>query len=161
MSHAVQHLSDEAIAAFADGLLPSGPRARADRHIAECPECAYSIAEQQAAVWALRAAPAPSLPVGLLDRLRELPSTTDLPADPLVLAPDGSPAFAAYGVRADRHPHRFANLMPLSHSARRRTQQVALVTAAVALVSLGAVGSTAGNAVTQPTTAQPGFAQHP
>jgi anti-sigma factor RsiW len=159
MSLSVQHLSDEAVAAFADGVLAAGPRGRAERHLAECPECAYSVAEQRAAVWALRAAPAPALPSGLLDRLRELPTTTELPPDPLVLGPDGSAAFAAFGVRAgvDRHHHsRLASFVPLSHAARRRTQQAALATAAVALVSLGAVGSTAGNAITQPTTAHPG-----
>jgi anti-sigma factor RsiW len=156
MNLSVQHLSDEALAAFADGVLSPGARGRAERHIAECPECAHSVAEQRAAVWALRAAPAPSLPGGLLDRLRQLPSTTDLPSSPLALAPDGSAVFPSFGMPAGRHTTVFSRLMPMSQPARRRSQHVALVTAAVALVTLGAVGSTAGNAITRPSTAQPG-----
>ena len=73
-----QHLSDEAIAAFADDVLPKHARERARRHTAACPECNYAVAVQREAVWALRAAPAPSLPIGLLDRLREVPATTPI-----------------------------------------------------------------------------------
>jgi anti-sigma factor RsiW len=154
MNLPVQHLSDEAVAAFADGVLSSGPRARAERHLASCAECSYSVAEQRAAVWALRAAPAPSLPGGLLDRLRDLPSTTALPSSTVVLAPDGSAAFPAYGMHGDRHPGRLTRLMPMSVPARRRGQQVVLVTAAAALVVIGAAGSSAGPSVTGPDTAQ-------
>ena len=34
-----QHLSDEAVAAFADGVLSGHARERAARHLNECPEC--------------------------------------------------------------------------------------------------------------------------
>lgn len=75
-----QHLSDEAIAACADDVLTGGARERARRHIAACAECAYAVAVQREAVWALRSAPAPALPSGLLDRLRGLPDV--MPARP-------------------------------------------------------------------------------
>lgn len=71
-----QHLSDEAIAAFADDVLSGHARERARRHTARCTECNYAVAVQREAVWALRAAPAPSLPAGLLERLREVPDVT-------------------------------------------------------------------------------------
>lgn len=65
-----QHLSDEAVAAAADGVLTGHARDRATRHIAGCAECAHAVRVQREAAWALRTAPAPPLPVDLLDRLR-------------------------------------------------------------------------------------------
>src|SRR5262249_12533322 len=85
---ALQHLSDEAVAAFADGMLATPAHNRATRHVAQCAECAAAVAEQRAAVSALRAAPAPALPAGLLDRLRAVPTTTPLRSQPIALAPD-------------------------------------------------------------------------
>ena len=154
MNLSVQHLSDEAIAAFADGMLSSGAQARATKHLAECPECAHCVAEQRAAVWALRAAPAPSLPCGLLDRLRELPSTTALPSSSFTLSPEGSAVFPSYGMSATRHPNLLSRMMPTSIDARRRGQHVVMATAALALVAMGTVGSTA-QAATRPSVAQP------
>ena len=92
-----QHLSDEAIAAFADGVLTGHARERASKHAVACPECAYAVAVQREAVWALRAAPAPSLPIGLLDRLREVPDTTPITSVPSALSPDGSAVFPTFG----------------------------------------------------------------
>jgi anti-sigma factor RsiW len=94
-----QHLSDEAIAAFADGVLRGAARERATRHTSACPECAHAVVVQREAVWALRAAPAPALPSSLLDRLREVPDTTPIaaPTTPAALGPDGSAMFAAFG----------------------------------------------------------------
>ncbi len=98
-----QHLSDEAVAAYADGVLSATARGRADRHIAGCPECAHAVRVQREAVWALRAAPAPALPSGLLDRLRELPATTPLGRAPAAMSADGSALFRAFGTSpADR-----------------------------------------------------------
>ena len=97
MNFPVQHLSDEAVAAFADGVLGRTARQRAERHLAECPECAYAVSVQREAVCALRAAPPPALPSGLLDRLRAVPVTTVLTSTPLALSPDGSAAFPAHG----------------------------------------------------------------
>lgn len=96
----MQHLSDEAIAAFADGVLIGAARTRAGRHTAECPECAHAVAVQREAVWALRSAPAPALPTGLLDRLRSVPADAPLPAAPAALSPEGSPVFASFGAMA-------------------------------------------------------------
>jgi len=92
-----QHLSDEAIAAFADGVLSGSARDRASKHAVACPECAYAVAVQREAVWALRAAPAPPLPIGLLDRLRDVPVTTPITNVPAAIASDGSAMFAAFG----------------------------------------------------------------
>ena len=77
MNFPVQHLSDEAVAAYADGVLGRTARMRAERHLADCPECAYAVSIQREAVFALRDAPLPALPSGLLDRLRAVPTTTD------------------------------------------------------------------------------------
>ncbi|MDT4947566.1 MAG: hypothetical protein QOJ37_161, partial [Pseudonocardiales bacterium] len=41
-----QHLSDEAVAAFADGVLSGHARERATRHAAACPECAHAVKVQ-------------------------------------------------------------------------------------------------------------------
>lgn len=143
MNLAGQHLSDEAVTAFADGMLSPGPAARAGRHTAQCPECADAVTEQRAAVCALRSAAAPMLPAGLLERLRAVPLTTPLSPRPLSLAPDGSAVFPAYGVNPDsvgvtrpESTHfRFPVAVP-RHLARR-TQQFALVTAAVAVLTAG------------------------
>jgi anti-sigma factor RsiW len=101
------HLSDEAVAAFADGVLSGRARERAARHVAECPECAYAVTTQREAVWALRAAPAPSLPSGLLDRLRLVPETTPIePQVPAAAARDGSGLMAAFAQQAAFAPRR-------------------------------------------------------
>ena len=97
MNFPVQHLSDEAVAAYADGVLGRTARLRAERHLAECPECAYAVSVQREAVFALRDAPLPALPSGLLERLRAVPATTVLKSPPLALSPDGSAAFPAHG----------------------------------------------------------------
>jgi putative zinc finger protein len=97
MNFPVQHLSDEAVAAYADGVLGRTARMRAERHLAECPECTYAVSIQREAVFALRGAPLPALPSGLLDRLRAVPTTTILTSPPLALSPDGSAAFPAHG----------------------------------------------------------------
>jgi anti-sigma factor RsiW len=92
-----QHLSDEAIAACADDVLPGLARGRALRHVDSCAECAYAVAGQREAAYVLRAAPAPLLPFGLLDRLRDVPTTTPLTTVPGSIAPDGTAMFATFG----------------------------------------------------------------
>jgi len=100
------HLSDEAVAAFADGVLTGRARERAARHVGECAECAYAVAVQREAVWALRAAPAPPLPSALLDRLREVPQTTPIQAPiPAAAARDGSGLMAVFAQQAAFAPH--------------------------------------------------------
>jgi anti-sigma factor RsiW len=139
-----QHLSDEAIAAFADGVLSGHARERARRHTHECPECAHLVAAQREAVWALRAAPAPALPCGLLDRLRDVPATTALHLPPTVVAPDGSPMLATLGAmhaaalvpeQAAGHAHRWRPILG--------TAAALAVAGAVAVGSAAAASSTA------------------
>jgi hypothetical protein len=170
VNFAVQHLTDEAVAAYADGVLATPAHNRATRHLVQCAECAVAVDEQRAAVSALRAAPAPALPVGLLDRLRAVPTTTSLGASslgrsPLALAPDGSAAFAAFGTsvadpgrstvatagqpadgpHADGLAHfRFPVAVP--HAVRglsTRSRQLALVTVAAAMLTTGMAASAA------------------
>jgi len=132
----VQHLTDEAVAAFADGALGVSARHRAARHLAECTKCSNAVAVQREAVWALRSAVAPSLPFGLLDRLRAVPSTTPLNQRPLALDPDGSAVFAAFGTpTVEPEPP-----TPQTMSVERRHRPYGLLTAAAAVVALGAAG---------------------
>jgi anti-sigma factor RsiW len=91
-----QHLSDEAVAAFADGVLSGFAHDRASRHVANCAECAYAVAVQREAIWALRAAAPPALPSGLLDRLRAVPMTTPIRSVPAAVDRDGRPGFATF-----------------------------------------------------------------
>jgi anti-sigma factor RsiW len=85
-----QHLSDEAVAAFADGVLRGLARDRATRHIEKCRECRAAVKVQREAAWALRTAPAPALPVELFERLQSVPQTTPIAPAPTVIGPDGS-----------------------------------------------------------------------
>lgn len=135
MNLPAQHLSDEAVAAFADGALTDSARARAARHVAECSECAHAVAVQREAVWALRAAPAPALPGDLLERLRAVPSTTPLNGQPIALDPDGSAVFPAFGTAGFVEPRD-----ERAEMSRRRARPYGLLTAAAAVIALGAVG---------------------
>lgn len=135
MNLPAEHLSDEAVAAFADGALADGARARAARHVADCAECAHAVAVQREAVWALRAAPAPALPGDLLERLRAVPSTTPLSGRPIALDADGSAVFPAFGTAAFVEPSD-----ERAEMSRRRARPYGLLTAAAAVIALGAVG---------------------
>jgi anti-sigma factor RsiW len=162
MNLPVQHLSDEALAAFADGALTDGARARAARHVAECAECAHAVAVQREAVWALRAAPVPALPGDLLERLRAVPSTTPLTGQPIAIDSDGSAVFPAFGTAAFAEPSD-----DRAEMSQRRARPYGLLTAAAAVIALGAVGgavagtSDAGSGApfapaTPPVQVQPG-----
>jgi anti-sigma factor RsiW len=132
------HLSDEAVAAFSDGVLRGHARERAQRHTAQCPECAYAVAVQREAVWALRAAPAPSLPTALLDRLREVPLTTPIQSVSAALADDGTSMFAAFGAGSA------AAFVPPAAPIGNRSWHLrpfVITTAAVAAASVLTVGS--------------------
>jgi hypothetical protein len=129
-----QHLSDEAVAAFADDVLTGHPRQRARRHTAECPECNHAVAVQREAVWALRAAPAPALPTGLLDRLRDVPVTTPIRHVPTHVDEHGIAMFASFAAPA-------AAFVAPQPPAGRRGRHVALAVASVAV--LGALAGTA------------------
>lgn len=130
-----QHLSDEAVAAFADGVLSGHARERARRHCAVCPGCNYAVAVQREAVWALRAAPAPCLPTGLMDRLREVPATTPISRIPTAVDDDGNAMFATFAAPA-------AALVPQAHRDRPGTRRGQSRT--IAAVSVAAVAALAG-----------------
>jgi hypothetical protein len=139
-----QHFSDEAVAAFADGVLTGHARERATKHAAVCSECADAVAVQREAVLALRSAAAPALPSGLLDRLKSLPDTTPVSGVPATLGPDGSPMFAAFGTLTS------AALDPPQPRSRRG---MPFALAATAVVALGAVA--VGSAAASGTHRQP------
>lgn len=129
-----QHLSDEAIAAFADDVLTGSARQRARRHTADCPECNHAVAVQREAVWALRAAPAPPLPTGLLDRLREVPVTTPVRQIPTHVDQNGTAMFASFAAPA-------AAFVPAQISSGRRGRTVGFAIASIAV--FGALAGTA------------------
>ena len=138
-----QHLSDEAVAACADNVLSGGARQRAERHVAACPDCAYAVAVQRQAVWALRAAPAPALPTGLLDRLRDVPVTTPIErVVPSHVDEHGTAMFATFAapMAAFVEPQRIPGQVSRWHSRRVRA-------AAITAASVAVVGAIAGTAV--------------
>ena len=107
---ALAHLSDEAVAAYADGVLSAGPQSRADHHLFECAECAAAVREQRQARSALRSAAAPTVPGSLLERLRQLPASAPFgnSAIPAALSMDGRPVFAAFDSRGRGGDFHFA-----------------------------------------------------
>lgn len=138
-----QHLSDEAVAAFADGVLTGHARERARRHCADCADCGQAVVAQREAVFLLRAAPAPSLPTGLFDRLVQVPITTPIKTLPTALAEDGTTMFATFGSMAT------AAFVPTSTPSRsRHLRPLVVTTAAVAAAGVLTVSSaaTAGGA---------------
>jgi hypothetical protein len=80
------HLTLDAIVAFVDDELGSGPRERATRHAARCRECAAQVVAQTQARVALRTAAGPRLPSSLLSSLRSIPQHAELPSAPAGLA---------------------------------------------------------------------------
>lgn len=138
-----QHLSDEAIAAFADDVLTGHARERARRHTTACPECNHAVAVQREAVWALRAAAAPPLPIGLLDRLRDVPTTTPVNRVPTVIDEHGTPMFATFGAPMAA----FVPEPAKPHKRHRRIRPVAMTAASVAVVGAltGAVAASDGS----------------
>jgi anti-sigma factor RsiW len=133
-----QHLSDEAVAAFADDVLGRSARERARRHITACPECAHAVAVQREAVWALRSAGAPALPTGLLDRLRDVPTTTPIRQLPTHVTDDGTAMFATVAGAAALVPPRRSG--PEQRGARVRP-------IALTVATLAAIGALTGAAM--------------
>ena len=136
-----QHLSDEAVAAFADDVLTGLARERARRHTAGCPECNHAVAVQREAVWALRAAPAPSLPIGLLDRLRDVPATTPIRHVPTHVDEHGTTMFATIAA-----PAAFVAHQPAPRGLMRRGRGVTLAVASAAVFGVLATSASADNA---------------
>jgi anti-sigma factor RsiW len=116
------HLSSDAIVAYVDDELASGPHLRATQHLAQCPECAAQVVAQGQARAALRTAGCPSLPSSLLSSLRSIPQDTDLPAPPagLAVTPDGQFVSVLRPERADQPPARGRSEAPQSDRTHRR-----------------------------------------
>jgi anti-sigma factor RsiW len=155
----VTHLSDEAVAAHADGMLTGLARERARRHTEACAECARAVRVQREAALRLRTAAAPPLPTDLLARLRAVPTSTPLSGPPTVVAPDGTRMFPAYPLPpAGRSP--FGGMAPMAafapsapaapaqpqqhHHRARPLARVAVVAAAVGAVAVVSTASAAG-----------------
>ena len=167
---ALPHLSADAVAAFADGVLSGNAATRARKHCAECSECAAAVRAQREAAFILRTAPTPSLPSGLLDRLAGLPMSTSLPPPagglPIVIGPDGAPVIAAGPLATDEPEQprtcQSASLAPAvvtagrAHPRRRKTLlPIGLAASAAAVVAAGALGgqlSSSSAATNQPVS---------
>lgn len=146
-----QHLSDEAVAAFADGVLAGHARERAARHVAACPECRTAVRGQREAVYALRAASAPSLPIGLIDKLRTLPLTTPLSTLPTTVDSDGTPMLATFAP--------MAALVPEAHPRGSRVRPYVATAAVLTLAGALAAGSV-GNPGGSPAPGTGQFVRH-
>ncbi|MEO7262691.1 MAG: hypothetical protein ABI047_15760 [Jatrophihabitantaceae bacterium] len=154
------HLSEDAVAAFADGVLSAAAASRAQRHCAECVECADAVRGQRETAMMLRAAQAPALPSGLLARLAGLPMSTPLPPAsrgglPTALGADGTAMFIAHDGRKARDLHArdlhtreapsgeqpAAPAPPPARSAYRRgALPVTVLASAAAVVAAGTFG---------------------
>jgi hypothetical protein len=99
------HLSEDAVAAFADGMLSPSAAARAARHCAECAECAEAVQVQRDAASILRSAALPSVPSSLLHRLSAVPMSAPMPPPfgglPTVIGSDGQPVFLTHDVSVE------------------------------------------------------------
>ena len=71
-----EHLSTEAIAAFADGELRMAAHLRAAHHMSLCQECAMEVDAQRQAREALRDSCPVSMPSSLLGLLSQIPDRT-------------------------------------------------------------------------------------
>jgi anti-sigma factor ChrR (cupin superfamily) len=71
-----EHLSTEAIAAFADGELRMGAHLRAAHHLSLCPQCAGEVETQRQARAALRDSRPIAIPSSLLGLLSQIPEDT-------------------------------------------------------------------------------------
>ncbi len=76
------HLSLDAVVAYADGEMGMVAFQRAAAHVARCPRCAAEVSEQTFARDQLRSAQTPRMPGSLFDQLRSIPVA--LPASPRV-----------------------------------------------------------------------------
>ncbi len=69
-----EHLSTEAIAAFADGELGMNAHLRAAHHLSLCPDCALEVDAQRQARSALRDSCPVAMPTSLLGQLSQIPN---------------------------------------------------------------------------------------
>ncbi len=78
----VDHLSFDAVVAFADGEMSLAAYQRAAAHISRCESCAAEVAEQTSARDLLRSACTPRMPGSLFDQLRSIPIALPLDQRP-------------------------------------------------------------------------------
>jgi anti-sigma factor RsiW len=83
------HLSEDALAAYVDGILSRSADGRAAKHLRSCAECRAAVDAEREAKALLGATPDPGLPAGLLAKLLDVPMTADLGGGDRVLAIDG------------------------------------------------------------------------
>ncbi|HEY7814662.1 MAG TPA: hypothetical protein VIC62_15565 [Nakamurella sp.] len=86
----IDHLTLDAVVAYADGEMPMVSYQRAAAHVSRCPQCDAEVRAQVVARSWLRSAEAPAMPTSLLDALRSIPVA--LPATDNRLATDSRPA---------------------------------------------------------------------
>jgi hypothetical protein len=151
------HLSEDAVAAFADGVLAQSAAGRAQRHCLECPECADAVRGQREAAMMLRTAGAPSLPAGLLDRLAGLPMSAPLPPRrsglPTTLNSEGVAVFVAYRPIAEPAKPSDPQRGQTQNNQHHRRVLLPIVASAAAVVAAGAIGGSVSSF--QPSTGQP------
>ncbi len=165
------HLSEDAVAAFADGVLAASAADRARRHCAECTECAEAVRAQREAALLLRTASNPCAPADLLSRLASVPMSAPLPPPsgglPTVLGADGRPMFVAHDPRAAGRMNALPQPGPLpgqpdvlpQHPGHRRVLlPIGILASAAAVVAAGAIGSQL-TSVPQPAAPQPASVQ--
>ncbi len=70
------HLSIEAVAAYADGELPMKAHLRAGHHLSQCPQCAAEVDAQGQARAALRECRPVTMPSTLMGLLSQIPQST-------------------------------------------------------------------------------------
>lgn len=84
------HLTLDAVVAYADGEMSMVSYQRAAAHVSACPQCDAEVRAQLTARSWLRAAEAPAMPTSLLDTLRSIPVA--LPSPDSHPAPETRPA---------------------------------------------------------------------
>jgi anti-sigma factor RsiW len=149
------HLSSDAIVAYVDGELASGPHMRATQHLAQCRECAAQVVAQGQARSALRTAGCPSLPSSLLSSLRSIPQDTDLPAPPagLAVTPEGQFVSVLRPERVQRGATRADSEAPQGDRAHRRMwlgTGVAVTGLAVGAIAFAVPAAVSGSAAPAP-----------
>ena len=76
-----EHLSIEAVAAYADGELPMKAYMRAAHHLSVCPQCSAEVEGQGEARAALRDCQPVNMPTALMGLLSQIPQSA--PPDPV------------------------------------------------------------------------------
>lgn len=69
----IDHLTMDAVVAYADGEMSMVSYQRAAAHVARCSQCEAEVRAQTVARSWLRSAQAPAMPTGLMDALRSIP----------------------------------------------------------------------------------------